>query len=390
MNLSEKLTHTINTDTTPLLLNLSKKEDQKQLEQLFEKSLIAQVVDTYEDQLTELVEIRNPEKAFLENFTEIVQQFIQERSESLPLWQQGNWAYYSWSQTLVHILEDDEFQECRFNRNHNFITREEQKIFYNSTIGIAGLSVGNSVALNLAIEGGAKTIKLADFDELSITNLNRIRTGVHSLGTAKTTICARQIYELNPYAQVIIFDKGMQEETIDEFYDSPKLDIVIDELDNLGMKVLMREKAKEKKIPLIMATDNGDDGIVDIERHDLEDTEFFGGRIGQISYKDLLHLSKFEIGKYASQIIGPENVHSKMLGSLDQLGKTLVSWPQLGGAALLNGAAVAYTARKILTNAPLINGRAMVSLDAILTPKSALEEELKKRQELISKMPKPE
>ena len=57
-----------------------------------------------------------------------------------------------------------------------------------------------------------------------------------------------------------------------------------------------------------------------------------------------------------------------MLGSLQQMGKTIVSWPQLGGAAILNGSAIAYCARKVLTNQPLESNRALISLDEKLVP----------------------
>ena len=50
------------------------------------------------------------------------------------------------------------------------------------------------------------------------------------------------------------------------------------------------------------------------------------------------------------------------------MGKTIVSWPQLGGAALVNGAAVAYCVRKILNGQPLEANRALISLDEKLIP----------------------
>ena len=40
-------------------------------------------------------------------------------------------------------------------------------------------------------------IRLADFDILELTNLNRIRTGVHNLGLSKTYSVAREISEIS-------------------------------------------------------------------------------------------------------------------------------------------------------------------------------------------------
>jgi tRNA A37 threonylcarbamoyladenosine dehydratase len=48
-------------------------------------------------------------------------------------------------------------------------------------IGVVGLSVGQSVALTLALERSFGELRLADFDRLDLSNLNRIRAGVHDL-----------------------------------------------------------------------------------------------------------------------------------------------------------------------------------------------------------------
>lgn len=382
MDLQSRLKEHRIESSKPIIFDLSQEHDQEKLSTLLTDSS-PQIIDTYREQIEELLETRSPSISE-EKLNKQIESYIQD--QSLPEWQQGRWIYFPWRSVLCHLVNESEYFECRTNRNHHFISKDEQKAFYDSVIGVCGLSVGNSVALSLVLSGGAKHIKLADFDTFSITNLNRVRTGIQSFGEQKSTICAREIYELNPYAQVEIFSDGITEDTIDSFFNDPKLDIVVDELDNIGIKVLLREKARETKTPLIMATDNGDDGIIDIERHDIEQTAFFHGAIGDISYKELLNLSKPEIGKFASKIIGMQNVHSKMLGSLNELGKSLVSWPQLGNAATLNGTAVAYAARKILTKEPLKSGRSYLSLDQSLMPEQDYLAEQSKRTELINSM----
>ena len=79
------------------------------------------------------------------------------------------------------------------------------------------------------------------------------------------------------------------------------------------------------------------------------------------------------------QEITTENVTEKMQDSLLAIGKTVVSWPQLAWAALMNGSAVAYCVRKILNNQLLENNRAIISLDEKLIPNYNSAEEIKKR-----------
>jgi len=351
----------------PEIFDLQKKEDRENVLRLLEEQSVHSVVDDYEEQEKEYFAIQNPELVFTSRFEDAFREYFQGLEKKIPRWRQGRWAYFPWLASLVHILEDETFQTVRMARNRELITKEEQEIFYNATIGIAGLSVGNSIALAIVLQGGGKHIKLADNDSLALSNLNRIRSGIEHLGLKKVVMTARQIYVLNPYARIDVFPEGLTGGNIERFFEG--LDVIIDEIDNLGMKYRIREYAKKLRLPLVMAADNADSGVVDIERYDVDpETPFFHGRMGEVSYEQLAGLGKKEIGAMITKHVGMENVPERMRHSLAQIGKTIVSWPQLGGTALLNGSAVAYCVRKILTNQPLITNRAIISFDKLFEP----------------------
>lgn len=62
-------------------------------------------------------------------------QFAEYRKEHYganPEWQAGTWVYLPWRHTLLHILEDDGYQEVRTGRNRNLITVGEQRISLHS------------------------------------------------------------------------------------------------------------------------------------------------------------------------------------------------------------------------------------------------------------------
>ena len=63
-------------------------------------------------------------------------------------------------------------------------------------------------------------MKLADNDILSLSNLNRFRAGLPDLGVNKAVLTARQIYEINPFAKLEVFDKGISPENIENFQDA--------------------------------------------------------------------------------------------------------------------------------------------------------------------------
>lgn len=365
----------------PIFFDLSQSNSEAALNSLFDQGKIQHVSDDYEEEARELFGVKNPTLVYTPDYKKVFSDHFEKLKNEKPLHLHGTWVFFPWRSALVHILDEDDFQLVRTARNKNLINAEEQAKFYNATVGIGGLSVGNSVALAIVLQGGAKYIKLADLDRLALSNTNRVRAGIENLGDLKVEVTARQIYEMNPYATVELFPDGLTLENIDSFFvGTQKLDIVIDELDNLAVKYLIREHAKKNRIAVVMAADNGDNAVVDVERYDIDpNTPFFHGRMGEVSYDMLLKLDKFGIGKMITKHVGPENVTERMQQSLVEMGKTIVSWPQLGGAALVNGSAVAYCVRKILNGQPIENNRALVSLDEKLTPDYNSEPEITKR-----------
>ncbi|TSC56779.1 MAG: Uncharacterized protein G01um101418_180 [Parcubacteria group bacterium Gr01-1014_18] len=365
----------------PLVLNLAAESGRVLLEYLTKDGKIARVSDDFEEQMREYFAVEHPELIFHPEFKKYFEDYWQGLLHEKPRWQHGVWVYFPWMLSLIHVLDEEAFNCVRTARNKHLITEAEQKKFYESTIGIAGLSVGNSVALSIVLGGGAKRIKLADFDRLSLSNLNRIRGGVECLGFLKVEMTARQIYSLNPFTEVEYFPGGLNEENMDRFFDG--LDLVVDEIDNLGIKYRIRQEAKKRKLPVVMAADNGDNGVVDIDRYDLDpELEFFHGRMGDLKYEDLIRLNKMEIGKLITRLVGPENVTERMQQSLMEIGKTVVSWPQLGGAALLNGSAVAYCVRRILNHQSVFDNRTLISWDELMDPEHNTDLQKKHRAEL--------
>jgi len=360
----------VDTPLRPIFFDLSVESDKKNLHTLLLSQQVQLLSDDYTEQLREYFQVSNPSIVYSPDFESRFQKYLTGLEGTSPIIEQGKWVFFPWNATLVHILEEERFFKVRTARNRNLITEEEQKKFYDAVIGIGGLSVGNSVALAIVLQGGARHIKLADHDRLALSNTNRIRVGVENLGVLKVEMTARQIYAINPYATVELFSDGLTKDNITRFFGGPpKLDVVIDELDNLAVKYLIREQAQKHRLPVIMAADNGDNGVVDIERYDRNPkTPFFHGRMGEVSYDMLTKLDKFGIGKMIASHIGIENVTERTLSSFAEMGKTIVSWPQLGGAALLNGSAVAYCVRKIVNGQPLENNRALISLDEKLVP----------------------
>lgn len=375
------------TNWKPKIFKLKSKINQKKIGQLLKEKKIQHVSDDYEEQQLELFGVKNPSLVYTPDYKKKFQEYYKNLQENKPIWQNGNWVFFPWNSSLVHILPEEDFWLVRTNRNKNLISKEEQDKYYNATVGIGGLSVGSSVAYALVLQGGPKRIKLADMDRLALSNTNRILSGVENLGVLKVEMAARMIYQINPYAKIELFPEGLTEKNIEKF--CRDLDVIIDELDSFPIKYLIREQCKKYGIPLVQAADNGDNGVVDIERYDLDrNTPFFHGRLGRVNYEMFTKLDKFKIGKMITELVGPENVTERMQQSLLEMGKTIVSWPQLGGAALLNAAAVAYCVRKILNDQPLEPVRSLLIMDALLDPGYNTSEQIQRRDKITNEFKK--
>lgn len=346
----------------PHIFDTSVEEENKKYKKLLRSNLELHIVDDFDEQLREYYAITHIDSISLDDFKKKCEAYVASMNgEKSPL---GRWVYYPWIGVVVRILEEKAFYIVRTARNRELVSTEEQKLFYNAKIGIAGLSVGYGIVETLGLMGGANTLRLADHDVLALSNLNRVSAGVTQLGVPKVYVAARRMYELNPYATVTIFSEGINKKNVERFCNGGDiLDMVIDEVDEMSVKYLLREMARKYKIPVVMAADVGERSVVDVERHDVQKTPFFNGRLGDVQYEDLTDLSKEETGKLIVKLVGAENLSGRLSSSMEEIGKTIVSWPQLGGTVNVNSAVVSYLVRKIICQENIESGRRIISLD---------------------------
>ncbi|BAH54061.1 Rv1355c family protein [Rhodococcus opacus] len=270
------------------------------------------------------------------------------------------WAYYSWRRTVVRLLGPTSFRLLRLDRNRNKITAQEQERLRGVTVGIVGLSVGHAVALALTLEGACGGLRLADFDTLELSNLNRVPGTVLDLGVNKAVVAARHIAEIDPYVTVTLWKDGVDVESVADFLDGT--DVVIDECDSLDVKVSLRREARRRGLPVLMAT--SDRGLLDVERFDAEpDRPVFHGVIGDVDVESLAGLGSRDKIPLVLQILDAGQLSATMAASLVEVDETISTWPQLGGEVVLGGAEVAAAVRRIGLGQPLASGRCRMDLD---------------------------
>lgn len=347
----------------PVFYRIYKSEDKKKFEKLLENPNLI-ISDYLLDQIQELIRIQTPSVKFSK---EELKSEALKHIAPLSIDEYGVWVYYPWSNRLVHIPDEEEFIEIRTSRNQNKITKEERGILSKKIIGVIGLSVGQSVAVTLAMERICGEIRLTDFDVLELTNLNRIRTGVHNLGLFKVNSVAREIAEIDPFIVVKCFTEGLTESNMDDFFlNEGKLDLLIEVSDGLDIKVLSRYKARELGIPVLMET--SDRCMVDVERFDKEpNRSILHGLVDHLDIDTLKNLkTNEEKVPYLLDIIGLDTLSLRIKASMLEIDQTINTWPQLASSVAMGGGISADISRRILLGYYNESGRYHVDIEELI------------------------
>ena len=144
--------------------------------------------------------------------------------------------------------------ERAFIRNLGLVQPEEQKKLKNSRVAIAGLGgVGGTHVVTLTRTGIGK-FHLADFDHFELHNFNRQSGAMMStLQKPKSEVMHSMAKDINPSAEVVVFDQGVNRDNIHRFLEG--VDVVVDGLDFFAVDArdLLYSSAREKKIPVVGA-----------------------------------------------------------------------------------------------------------------------------------------
>jgi hypothetical protein len=251
------------------------------------------------------------------------------------------------------------FRTVRLDRNRNNITAEEQDRLGTLRIGVAGLSVGHVIAHTLVAQGMCGRLRLADFDHLELSNLNRVPATVFDIGINKAYVAARRVAELDPYLSTEVFDEGLTFDTVDEFLEG--LDILVEECDSLDMKAALREGARARGIPVVMAT--ADRGLVDVERFDQEpDRPILHGLLGQLDLELLPGMSSREKVQHILRHLEAQRLSPRTAASLVEIDRSLSTWPQLASDVVLGASVLAEAVRRIGLGEELRSGRTRIDI----------------------------
>lgn len=157
--------------------------------------------------------------------------------------------------------------------------RQVRECLEHAVVGVVGTSVGSNIVEGICRELRPRQMKLADPDWIELTNLNRLeRAGYPALTSSrqarrdprnafelhrynKAEITAYHQNLVDPYAEFFVYSSGIDEDCIDRFlcggHGEPRVQLVIEEADDISLKVYLRRRCRELGIPVLMMTDFG-------------------------------------------------------------------------------------------------------------------------------------
>jgi molybdopterin/thiamine biosynthesis adenylyltransferase len=145
-----------------------------------------------------------------------------------------------------------------FSRNIGWLTEKEQESLRHKRVAIAGLGgIGGWHVLALA-RLGVSHFHLADFDSFAQENFNRqVGSTLSTVGQSKIDVMSKMIRDINPEAELKVFENGINKENSEEFLDG--IDIYVDAIDFFCIEVRMQLHAicREKRIPAVIAVPLG-------------------------------------------------------------------------------------------------------------------------------------
>ncbi|MEE0865716.1 MAG: tRNA threonylcarbamoyladenosine dehydratase [Clostridia bacterium] len=144
----------------------------------------------------------------------------------------------------------------QFSRTELLIGKEKIEKLKNSKVAIFGLGGVGSYVLEACVRAGIGNLVLVDKDEVDITNLNRqIIATRKTIGKPKVEVAKERILEINPEANVEIYQEFFMPETkgiLDE-----SIDYIVDAVDTVTAKIELVVRANKLNIPIISSMGTG-------------------------------------------------------------------------------------------------------------------------------------
>lgn len=200
----------------------------------------------------------------------------------------------------------DDLIAHEFSRNLGLVSEEDMLRLLQTRVAIAGCGgVGGIHALTLARLGIGR-FHLADLDTFERANISRQFGAFQStLGRHKAEVLAQMVTDINPYAEVRVFDQGVTPENVEDFLAGSAVYVDGMEFFEFDIRRLLFNTARKLGMPALTAAPLGFGATLQVfSPTGMSFDDYFGIREG-MSYEE--KIAAFAVG------LAPRPYHSRYL-----------------------------------------------------------------------------
>lgn len=121
-----------------------------------------------------------------------------------------------------------------------FYSEKQLNLIRNKRIGIAGAGGLGSNCAHVLVRCGFEKLRIADFDKVTLSNLNRQLYYPSHLGKTKVICLAEILRQINPQLQVETFPIRVDSTNIHQIFDC--CDVIVEAFDNPVCKAMLIEE----------------------------------------------------------------------------------------------------------------------------------------------------
>ena len=121
-----------------------------------------------------------------------------------------------------------------------FYSEKQLNLIRNKRIGIAGAGGLGSNCAHVLVRCGFEKLRIADFDKVTLSNLNRQLYYPSHLGKTKVKCLAEILLQINPQLQVETFPVRVDSTNIHQVFDC--CDVIVEAFDNPVCKAMLIEE----------------------------------------------------------------------------------------------------------------------------------------------------
>ncbi len=229
-----------------------------------------------------LLEDLVPGSEFKDDFVKEYELFKSKRDDvsyGVSVWYPRNgdvvrYAPPRWHQLSFYVRNKTLYQDPEMRLSW----RDVREKFERPVVAIAGCSLGGNVARVLFEDLHPCGMKLADAKTFHVSNANRLPLTYRQMGLNKAEATAFELQSMDPFMTFSVYNEGVHIDNIEDFVggnparNEPPATIIVEEMDDLDMKIHIREVARRFRIPVFMVSDLGQCFQIDVQRFDLDNS----------------------------------------------------------------------------------------------------------------------